>query len=176
MAPKKYVHQSVVSDCWLRTPGTSLVIRVASTHGQMILERWRQEKVLLTPLPMRAYDTAIKVYRKVYKDCQVAYGGNRYIVPPKVVGRRILLKIKDGVIRFFHDDELLATYNEPDGKHQLIGDRRFYEQLKREHGDKPGGPRSRKGAATRGLSSGSLFPEVMQRPLADYALIAQGGA
>jgi hypothetical protein len=67
--------------------------RKHSTHGQLILERWKQEKVLLMPLPTRRYDTAIKVYRKVYKDCQVAYGGNRYIVPPKVVGKRILLKI-----------------------------------------------------------------------------------
>lgn len=150
--------------------------RIHSTHRQPIIDRWQQEKVLLTPPPNRAYDTAIKVYRKVYKDCQVAYNGNRYIVPPEVVGKRILLKIKDGVIRFFHDDELLATYNEPDGKHQLIGDRRFYEQLKREQEDKPGRYGPRKGAATRGLTTDSLFPEVMQRPLADYALAAQGGA
>ena len=36
MAPKKYVHQSVVALCWLRTPNTSLVINVASTQGQII--------------------------------------------------------------------------------------------------------------------------------------------
>lgn len=158
---------------WLETIANQ---RIHSTHRQSIIDRWQQEKVLLTPPPTWAYDTAIKVYRKVYKDCQVAFGGNRYIVPPKVVGKRILLKIKDGVIRFFHDDELLATYTEPDGKHQLIGDRRFYEQLKREQKDKPGRYGPRKGAATRGLTNRSLFPEVMQRPLADYALVAQGGA
>jgi hypothetical protein len=158
---------------WLETIANQ---RIHSTHRQPIIDRWQQEEVILTPLPTRAYDTAIKVYRKVYKDCQVAYNGNRYIVPPKVVGRRILLKIKDGVIRFFHDDELLATYTEPDGKHHLIGDRRFYEQLTREQGDKPGRYGPKKGAATRGLTNGSLFPEVMQRPLADYALAAQGGA
>jgi transposase len=157
---------------WLDTVANN---RKHNTHGQLILERWQQEKVLLTPLPTRPYDTAIKVYRKVYKDCQVAYNGNRYIVPPKVVGKRILLKIKDGIIRFFYDDELLATYTEPDGKHQLIGDQRFYEQLKREREEKRGGYGPRKGAATRGLTNGSLFPEVMQRPLADYALVAQGG-
>lgn len=158
---------------WLETVANN---REHKTHRQLIHERWQQEKVLLTPLPTRRYYTAIKVYRKVYKDCQVAYNGNRYIVPPKVVGKRILLKVKGGVIRFFHDDELLVTYTEPDGKHQLIGDRRFYEQLKREQEAKPGGYGPKKGAATRGLTNASLFPEVMQRPLADYALAAQGGA
>jgi hypothetical protein len=116
------------------------------------------------------------VFRKVYKDCQVAYNANRYIVPHHVVGKRILLKIKDGTIRFFHDDELLATYREPDGKHQLVGNRLFYEQLKRDQAQRRRKYGRHKGAATRGLTNDSLFPQVMYRPLADYERLAQGGA
>lgn len=158
---------------WLDTVANQ---RRHGTHRQAVIVRWQQDKLKLSPLPPQDYDTAIKVFRKVYKDCQVAYNANRYIVPHHVVGKRILLKVKDGMIRFFHDDELLATYREPDGKHQLIGDRLFYEQLQREQARRRGKYGRHKGAATRGLSSDSLFPQVMYRPLSDYERLAQGGA
>jgi hypothetical protein len=57
----------------------------------------------------------------------------------------------------------------------LVGNPLFYEalkadreQLKRKYG-------RFKAKATRGLSIGSLFPQVMYRPLADYDRLAQGG-
>ncbi|MCG8376645.1 MAG: IS21 family transposase [Chlorobiales bacterium] len=150
--------------------------RVHGTHHQPVSERWQHEKVLLTPCPASDYDTAIKVYRKVYKDCLVAYNANRYIVPADVVGKKILLKIKHGTIRFYDDGQLLATYTEPAGKHQIIGNRLFYEQLQRERRARRQHYGRNKGAATtRGLTNASLFPEVMHRPLADYDLVAQGG-
>lgn len=145
------------------------------THRQPVAERWQHERRHLEPLPARDYDTALKVFRKVYKDCQVAYNANRYIVPHHVVGKRILLKIKHGTIRFFHDDELLATYQEPEGKHQLVGNRLFYEQLKRDQAQRRRKYGRHKGAATRGLTNESLFPQVMYRPLADYERMAKGG-
>lgn len=46
--------------------------RCHGTHGQIITERWEQEIPLLGPLPLKDYDTSIKVYRKVYKDCQLS--------------------------------------------------------------------------------------------------------
>ena len=49
------------------------------THRQPIHERWQQEVPVLTPLPLVQYDTSIKVFRKVYKDCQLSYNGNRYL-------------------------------------------------------------------------------------------------
>jgi hypothetical protein len=46
-------------------------------------------------LPRTDYDTSTKAYRKVYKDCQISYGGNRYLVPYQMVGKKVLLnKIK----------------------------------------------------------------------------------
>ena len=39
MAPKKYVHHSVCGVCWLSTPSRSLVMKPASSHGQMIQEK-----------------------------------------------------------------------------------------------------------------------------------------
>jgi transposase len=158
---------------WLDTVANS---RVHGTHRQPVSERWQQETVLLTPCPATDYDTAIKVYRKVYKDCRVAYNANHYIVPADVVGKKILLKIKHGTIHFYDDGRLLATYTEPEGKHQIIGNRLFYEQLQREHhANRQHYGRNKGAATTRGLTNASLFPEVMHRPLADYDLLVQGG-
>lgn len=106
--------------------------RIHGTHRQPVRDRWQQEAAKLGKLPPSDYDTSIKVYRKVYKDCQVSYNANRYLVPHHVVGKTVLLKIKNGMIRFYHDYDFLVSYQEPDTRHNLIGNRLFYEQLKRD--------------------------------------------
>jgi len=149
--------------------------RIHGTHRQPVIGRWQQEIPRLGTLPPSDYDTSTKVYRKVYKDCQISYNANRYLVPHQVVGKMVLLKIKNGMIRIYHDQDLLVSYQEPKGKHQLVGNRLFYEQLKRDKqqlGRKYG---RNKGKATRGLVTGSLFPQVTHRPLSEYDLYAQGG-
>jgi transposase len=158
---------------WLDTVANQ---RIHHTYRQPVKERWQQELSLLGPMPAGDYDTSLKVFRTVYRDCQVSYNTNRFLLPHHVVGKRIMLKIKNGTIRFFHDDQLLATYQEPEGKHQMIGNRMFYEQLKRDHEQNKRKYGRKKGAATRGLINSSLFPQVMHRPLADYDRLAQGGA
>ena len=57
-----------------------------------------------------------------------------------------------------------------------ILNRLFYEQLKADREQQKRKYGRHKGAATRGLSSESLFPQVMYRPLSDYERLAQGGA
>lgn len=64
-----------------------------------------------------------------YKDCQLSYNGNRYLVPHHVAGKKVMLKIKDTIIRIYHDQELLATYVEPEEKHTLVGDPAIYRML-----------------------------------------------
>ena len=157
---------------WLATANQ----RRHGAHGQLIEERWRQEIPLLGRLPLTGYDTSIKVVRKVYKDCQISYNGNRYLVPHTMVGRKVLLKIKRGLIRIFDDQLLLATYQEAAGRNQLIGDKLFYEQLQRDQEQRRRKYGKSKGKATRGLTAGSLFPQVARRPLAEYERYAQGGA
>ena len=66
--------------------------------------------------------TAIKVYRKVYKDCLISYDASRYQVPPEAVGKKVLLRIKDGVIRIYDDDRLLITHTESPEKGRMITD------------------------------------------------------
>jgi hypothetical protein len=95
-----------------------------------------------------------------------------------VVGKKILLKIKAGTIRFYHDQELLATYQEPTEKGTTIGQPGLYERLLEDIAQRRRKYRARngKGKATRGLTTDSLFPQVDYRSLAEYDRIAQGGA
>jgi transposase len=157
---------------WLDTVANQ---REHGTHRQEVIDRWHQEKSLLGPLPASDYDTSLKVFRKVYRDCLISYQANHYLLPHHVVGKRVMLKIKDGTIRFFYDDQLLVTYKQSDGRHQLVGNRFFYEQLKADRNQQKRKYGRNKGAATRGLTNASLFPQVMYRPLSDYDRLAQGG-
>ena len=156
---------------WLDTVANR---RIHGTHRQSVIERWQQEKTQLGLLPTADYDTSLKVFRKVYKDCQVSYEASRYVLPHDVVGKRVLLKVKNGTIHFFDDDRLLVSYAQAEGKHELVGNPMFYEALKADQ-DLQRRKYSRvKGKATRGLSIGSLFPQVMYRPLAEYESAVSG--
>lgn len=150
-------------------------MRRHGTHGQLIVDRWNEERACLGPLPPKDYDTSIKVFRKVYKDCQISYNTNRYLVPYHVVGKKVMLKIKHGRISIYDDNTLLASYEEAKGKHEVVGNKLFYEQLKRDRQLTQRKYRNKKGKATRGLINGSLFPQVEQRPLAEYEHYARGG-
>ncbi len=157
---------------WLDTVANR---RIHGTHRQPVIDRWQQEKPQLGPLPAADYDTSLKVFRKVYKDCQVSYDTNRYLLPHTAVDKQVLLKVKNGSIHFFDDDRLLVSYARAEGKHELVGNPSFYEALKADKDLQRRKYGHAKAKATRGLSTGSLFPQVMYRPLADYERLAQGG-
>src|SRR3989304_3889449 len=149
--------------------------RIHGTHRDPVDERWAKEIPCLKSHPPVDYDTSLKVFRKVYKDCQLSYSGNRYQVPYHVVGKKVMLKIKGDLIRIYHDQELLASYREPKTKHNLIGDPHIYEQLKHDKEQLSRKYGRHKGKATRGLVSNSLYGDVSYRPLAEYEKYAQGG-
>ena len=144
--------------------------RVHGTVKEQVCARFEREKPLLGGLPGQPFDISVKVYRKVYTDCQISFDGNRYVVPHEFVGKKVLLKIRDGILRVFDDDRMLTVYRIPDGKGQTSAHPRFYqrlranqEQIRRKY-RKPFG----KARATRGLLKCGLKVEVMARPLSDY--------
>lgn len=149
--------------------------RVHGTHHRPVDERWREEIPRLGLLPASDYDTSLKVFRKVYRDCQLSFNANRFVVPHRVVGQRVMLKAKDGLIRIYHDQDLLATYEEPTTKHNVVADPRFYEELRRDKELLRRKYGRSKGKATRGLVNRSLWIDVHHRPLAEYERYAQGG-
>jgi len=92
-----------------------------------------------------------------------------------MVDKKVMLKIKHRQIGSYNDNVLLASYQEAQGKNELVGNRLFYEQLKRDQDQVKRKYGKIKGKAARGLTNGSLFPQVEQRPLAEYERYAQGG-
>ena len=146
------------------------------THRQMVDMRWHQELVSLSPCPVSDYDTSVKEYRKVYKDCSISYNASRYQVPPEVIGKKSLLKIKDGIIRFYGDDQLLVTYEEAREKGSWLTNQAITAQIHNQRREKKNLKYGRRKAkATRGLVNASLFPQVFYRPLSVYDQISKGG-
>ena len=146
--------------------------RLHGTFWQAVSERWEKEKPVLTTLPPVPYDTSLKIFRPVYKECQLSYKGNRYLIPHRFAGKKVMLKIKGKIIRIFHDQDLIASYEEPEAKHAVVGDPAIYrllsqdkEQIKRKYG-------RQKGRATRGLVTRTLYPEVEIRSLEEYERLA----
>jgi len=150
--------------------------RIHGTHHEAVNLRWEKEIPFLRKFPPVDYDTSLKVFRKVYKDCQLSYNGNRYGVPYHVVGKKVMIKIKGDLIRIYHDQELLATYREPETKNNMISDPRIYEQLKHDKEQLNRKYGKHKGKATRGLINDSLYVVVSHRPLSEYEKYVQGGA
>ncbi|MBI5780043.1 MAG: IS21 family transposase [Planctomycetes bacterium] len=160
---------------WLNTVAAN---RIHGTHRQQVCERFLVEKPYLGEIPNRPYDTSEKVTRKVYKDCMVAFMGNWYRVPHKYVGKKVLLKIKNGFMRVFYDDAELATYRIAEGKGNIVSHPWLIEALKNDREQRerkyrivPG-----KGKATRGLLKDGLRHELVQiRPVSEYASVIGGG-
>lgn len=140
-----------------------------TTHEQVRL-RLEREQPHLGSLPLRPYDTSEKVYRKVAKDCQLSFGGNRYVVPHTLAGRAVLLKITHGRLRVYDDERLAAEYEIPQATGQLLSHPRFYEALKQdiEQRQRKYQMPSGKAKATRGLTNGLIHEMVQRRPLAVY--------
>jgi hypothetical protein len=107
--------------------------RIHGTTHEKVTERFFREKPYLNMLPPQAFDTSYRIYRKVYKDCTVRFEGNSYVVPHTLVGKRIILRVKDKSMRIFYNDRLIVTYDIPEGKGHLVQDKRFYEALKKDH-------------------------------------------
>jgi transposase len=107
--------------------------RIHGTTHEVVCLRFAREKPHLKGLPPRAFDTSYRVYRTVHKDCTVRFESNSYVVPHTLVGKKIILRVKDGMMRIFADDALVVTYEIPEGKGHLVQDKRFYEALKKDH-------------------------------------------
>lgn len=154
---------------WLNTVAN---VRVHGTHKQVVCKRFEMEQAYLGEIPQREYDTSEKAVRKVYKDCQLSFRGNRYVVPYKMVGKRVLVKYKDKVLRIYHDEHLLATYREPEEKGRVIQDPRFYAELKANREQQ----RRKYSRKSKGKARAELFVQVEKRSLENYEELVGGPA
>ena len=104
---------------WLRIKDQ----RIHGTTHEVVSERFERERPSLQALPPRAFDTSWRIYRKVNKDCTVRFEGNSYVVPHPLVGKDLILRVKERSMRIFADDRLVVTYDIPEGKGHLVQDK-----------------------------------------------------
>jgi hypothetical protein len=159
---------------WLRNVADE---RIHGTTHEKVIDRFEKERMSLGVLPLSPYDIAEKCYRKVQKDCQLSFNGNRYVVPHEYAGKPVLLKIADGILRIFGDDQLIAVYQVPEGKGQTLSHPQFYQRLKEDPDQlrrKYRKPYFKKALATRGLANSGLQVEVMTRSLSVYDALIEG--
>jgi len=104
--------------------------RVHGTTHEVVSLRFARERSHLNVLPPKAFDTSYRVYRNVFKDCTVRFECNSYVVAHTLVGKKLLLRVKNKDMRIFDDDCLIVAYKIPEGKGHLVQDKRFYEALR----------------------------------------------
>ena len=92
--------------------------------------RFEKEKPLLSPLPATTFDTSYRIFRKVHKDCTICFDGNRYVAPHELVGAAVVLRVKNGMIRLFSDENLIAEYTAADGRGHICDPHGFYNRLR----------------------------------------------
>jgi hypothetical protein len=107
-------------------------LRIHGTTQERVCDRFEHEKAHLSPLPAGPFDTSYKIFRKVHKDCTICFDGNRYVAPPKLVGKLVVLRVKNGSIRLYHDDQLVAEYTVCDGRGHLADPHGFYDLLRKD--------------------------------------------
>jgi transposase len=159
---------------WLRAKEQ----RVHGTTHEVVSKRFEREKPHLGALPVRDFDTSYRIYRGVNKDCTVRFECNSFVVPHTLVGKHVLLRVKERTMRIFADDLLVVTYEIPEGKGHLVQDTRFYEAMKndREMNKRKYG-HHRRGKGRAKLTISPLKPkydmDVQIRPVGVYEQVAQ---
>ncbi len=105
--------------------------RIHGTTREKISTRFQREQPYLNPLPHQSFDTSYRIYRNVYKDCTVHFEGNRYVLPHRLVGEKVILRVKNSQLRIFENNYLVVVYDVPSTKGNLVQKKRFYEALKK---------------------------------------------
>ena len=106
--------------------------RIHGTTHEKIRVRFEREQPHLNPIPYQVFDTSYRIYRKVYKDCTVHFESNRYVLPHPLVGKQVILRMKNDQLRIFENHHLVVVYDIPQTKGNLVQKKRFYEALRKD--------------------------------------------
>jgi transposase len=83
----------------------------------------------LRPLPVIPYDYRDTVEALVYKDLRLHFDGNRYCVPPRFVGRRLILKADSTSVTIYDRVNEIVSYPRCWRRGQILGADRFEAEL-----------------------------------------------
>jgi len=151
--------------------------RVHGTTHEIVCKRFEREKSYLSGLPVQIFDTSYRIFRTVYKDCTIPFECNRYLLPHTLVGKEVILRVKDQIMRIYSGDQLIVTYSIPKDKGNLVKRDEFYQALKNDremNRRKYGYSRYQKGRAKKTISpTKPLYDmEVQTRSIRIYEEIA----
>jgi hypothetical protein len=104
--------------------------RIHGTTHERVCDRFLREKPTLGSIPKDAFDTSYLAFRPVHKDCTVHFETNRYMVPHTLVGKNLVLRVKNRVVRIYDDSTHIITYMIPEQKGQFVFEQRFIDALK----------------------------------------------
>jgi transposase len=106
--------------------------RIHGTTHEAVTVRFERERPHLGSLPRNPFDTSYRIFRRVYKDCTVRFEGNSFVVPHPLVGRQLILRVKEQIMRIYDDDRFVVIYEIPGTPGHLVQDKRFYDALKKD--------------------------------------------
>ncbi len=159
---------------WLRIKDQ----RIHGTTHEVVADRFEREQPHLSQLPRQPFDTSYRIFRKVHKDCTVRFEGNGFVVPHKLVGKTVVLRVKECTLRIFDDNRLVVIYTIPSSKGNLVQDKRFYAELKKDremNRRKYAHPKQGKGRAKCTISPNKPLYDIPVdiRPIDAYEQFAQ---
>ena len=103
--------------------------RIHATTRERPRERLLVEVPRLRALPARPFDTDAIVPAIVSKEARVRFDANSYSVPPAHVGKTVMIRVSDSVVRVFADSVEIARHNRCFDRRRSIEDRAHIEQI-----------------------------------------------
>ena len=94
-------------------------VRLHATTQERPVDRFQKERGRLRPLPAIPFDTDEILSVLVTSHARVQYDGNRYSVPPALVGKTLLLRASAGIVRILDQGQEVARHDRCYEKRQL---------------------------------------------------------
>jgi transposase len=85
-------------------------VRIHDTTKERPVDRFEKERHVLRPLPPHGFDADELVSVTVTSHARVKFDGNRYSVPPDMIGKKVLLRASDKHVRVMHQDREVACH------------------------------------------------------------------
>ncbi len=95
-------------------------VRVHQSTNQRPVDRFQEERGLLRPLPVTAFDTDEVVSVVVSSHARVRFDGNRYFVPPQTARKTLLLRASDTLVRVLEQGQEVARHARCYDRGQLL--------------------------------------------------------
>jgi transposase len=96
--------------------------------GQKPDERFQPESLRSLPALIPDYRDSLEAL--VHKDLRLSFDGNRYCVPPRYVGRRLIVKADSSSVSIYDQHQEVAAYARSWQRGQTFGAERFEKELR----------------------------------------------